>query len=340
MQNGDPQAAFITTGGEQAVFNAYDAATRQQLMRKLNFLPPIYSKETLLAPPRRYAQVEYLFSTWGMLPLTAAEIRTLLPSLKAVFYAAGSVQAFARPFLDEGVTVLSAWAANAVPVAEYAFAQILLAGKGFFRLAPAYKQGQQAQAAPLKAAVHGNYGLRVGLLGAGMIGKMVIERLRSTDNALFVYDPFLSEKDAAALGVTKLPMDELFATCAVVSNHIADLPQTKGIFTHEHFMSMPQNAVFINTGRGAQLDADGFIRAMRQRPDITALLDVTDPCEPLPAGHPLLDLPNVLITPHIAGSMGAEVARMGAYMLKEFNALSSGAPLKYAVTSEMLKTMA
>ena len=77
-------------------------------------------------------QTQVIFSTWGMPELTEAQIKTYLPNLEAIFYAAGTVQKFARPFLKCGVTIMSAWAANAVPVAEYAHAQILLANKGFF----------------------------------------------------------------------------------------------------------------------------------------------------------------------------------------------------------------
>lgn len=75
----------------------------------------------------------YLFSTWGMPALGKEQIRAYFPSLKAVFYAAGSVQGFAREYLEAGVQVFSAWAANAVPVAEFTVAQILLAGKGYFQ---------------------------------------------------------------------------------------------------------------------------------------------------------------------------------------------------------------
>ena len=96
------------------------------------------------------AECGIAFATWGMPALTKEEIARFLPRLKVVFYAAGTVQYFARPFLESGVRVFSAWAANAVPVAEYAFAQISLAAKGYFQAAKFY------HTLPLYALIHAN----------------------------------------------------------------------------------------------------------------------------------------------------------------------------------------
>ena len=92
----------------------------------------VYSRADLVSEPRNFADVRFLFSTWGMPDLTEAEIEACLPSLECVFYGAGTVQKFARPFLTRGIKVFSAWAANAVPVAEMTVAQIVLANNGYF----------------------------------------------------------------------------------------------------------------------------------------------------------------------------------------------------------------
>jgi phosphoglycerate dehydrogenase-like enzyme len=102
---------------------------------------------------------------------------------------------------------------------------------------------------------------------------------------------------------------------------------------------MRENAVFINTGRGAQVVEDDLVRILRERDDLTALLDVTYP-EPPVEGHPFYTLPNCLLSPHIAGSAGDEVARMGEYMLAECKTYLAGEPCKYEVTEKMLETMA
>ncbi|MFY9381904.1 MAG: NAD(P)-dependent oxidoreductase, partial [Eubacteriales bacterium] len=82
-----------------------------------------------------------------------------------------------------------------------------------------------------------------------------------------------------------------------------------------------------------------LIRALTERPSCIALLDVTDPEPPAP-DSPLLSMKNVFLSPHIAGSIGNEVWRMAEYMYDEFVSFSSGKPVRYRVTKEMLETMA
>ena len=296
----------------------------------------IYRKADVLQDPLQFQNTEYIFSTWGMPVFTEAEIRACLPKLKAVFYGAGSVQKFARPFLNCGVRIFSAWAANAVPVAEYTLAQIVLANKGFFGSSRAAKSGDRQAAQKLAKRYPGNYDVKIGIIGAGMVGKLVIGKLRDYRLQVLVFDPFLPDETARLLGVEKVTLPELFRQCQVVSNHLANNEQTKGMLNGTLFESMRPNATFINTGRGAQVVEADLIRVLTQRPDLTALLDVTYPEQ----GSPLYSLPNCVLTPHIAGSSGNEVRRMGAYMEEEYQRLTRNQPCRYEVTAAMLETMA
>lgn len=298
-----------------------------------------YGKADVLTTPAKFADTEYIFSTWGMPSFTEEEIRTYLPSLKAVFYGAGSVQSFARPFLNCGVKVFSAWAANAVPVAEYTVAQIILAGKDFFVQSRLLAAEDRAAAQARHGGHIGNYRKKVGLIGCGMIGSLVAELLKAYDLEVMAFDPFMSPEKAERLGVTPCSLEEMFATCSVVSNHLANNPQTQRMLTYKHFSSMLPYATFLNTGRGAQVVEEDLVRILTERPDLTAVLDVTHP-EPSPAGHPFYSLPNCFMTPHIAGSLGGEVVRMAEYMVDEYERLTAGVPVKYEVTLKMLETMA
>ena len=299
----------------------------------------IYSKADLLSSPTAFSDVAFIFSTWGMPSLTEGEIRQLLPRLQCVFYAAGSVQAFARPFLNCGVKVFSAWAANAIPVAEYTVAQIVLANKGFYTLTRLMAQKDLNGANARRAACIGSYGGKIGLIGCGMIGSLVAELLKAYDLKVLAYDPFLTAEKAAELNVTQVSLEELFSTCSVVSNHLANNDATRGMLGLGHFSSMPQYATFLNTGRGAQVVEDELVRALTERPDLTAVLDVTYP-EPAPLSHPFYTLPNCFLTPHVAGSLGDEVTRMAAYMTDEFHRFITQQPCRYEVTKTMLQTMA
>ncbi len=297
----------------------------------------VYTKEDLLSYSCKDA--EYIFSTWGMPKLSEEEIAEYLPSLKAVFYAAGSVQHFAEPFLKKGIKIFSAWGANAVPVAEYAASCILLANKGFFSCS-SFKGSRSYSA--IKAAstgFDGNYKVYVGILGAGMIGRLVIERLKKSNIDIKVYDPFLDEAAISALGAEKATLEEIFSSCQTISNHMANKMETIGILNYSLFSKMKENAAFINTGRGAQVNENDLCRAMKDCPSRCAILDVTYP-EPPKEDSPLHSLENIILTPHIAGSLGNEVWRMGEYMKDEFFRLLNGEKTKYEVTLEMLERMA
>ena len=321
------------------IFSVFDLQTVKELRTLVEIEQKIYTKADVLREPEMFSDVELVFSTWGMPVFTEDEIKSCFPSLKCVFYGAGTVQAFARPFLSCGVKVFSAWAANAVPVAEMTVAQIILANKGYFLTSRIYRREGQIAAKNAFADCPGNYGETVGIIGAGMIGRLVIKMLKSYNLKVVVFDPFLPEDKAIELGVEKCELSSLFERAFVVSNHLANNAQTVGMLNYELFSRMRENAVFINTGRGAQVVEDDLVRALRERPDITALLDVTYP-EPPVEGHSFYELGNCLLTPHIAGSAGDEVARMGLYMLRECEAYLSGSPVSYEVNEKMLETMA
>ena len=299
----------------------------------------MYTEEDILSTPDAFLDVDYIFSTWGMPALDRETIRRVFPSLKCVFYAAGSVQAFARPFLECGVRVFSAWAANGVPVAEYTVAQIVLANKGFFSNTRRMRERDLQGARTIKQSIRGSFGARVGIIGVGMIGSMVAQRLKDYNLEVLAFDPFLPKEKAEALGIRLTTLEEIFSTCYTVTNHLANNEQTQGMLGYEHFSKMIPYATFLNTGRGAQVREDDLARALAQRPDLTAVLDVTYP-EPCAEGHPFYSLENCFLTSHIAGSLGDEVRRMAEYMEEEFLLLTSGGAVRYEVTPKMLETMA
>lgn len=332
------KAIFLCESTE-VIFRVYDEQTLLRLHELTGIEKKAYTKADILGVPSRFEDVEFLFSTWGMPEFTEEEIKQYLPSLKCVFYGAGTVQKFARPFLNCGVKIFSAWAANAVPVAEITVAQIILGNKGYFLTNRLYHTKGYPVSRSISQQQKGNYGETVGIIGAGMIGRLVIEMLKNYHLNVLVFDPFLPNERADELGVKKCDLETLFANAMTVSNHLANNEQTKGMLNYSLFSRMRENAVFINTGRGAQVVEDDLVRILKERPDLTALLDVTDP-EPVEEGHPFYTLPNCLLTPHIAGSLGDEVARMGLYMLRECESYLSGEPCRYEVTYKMLQTMA
>lgn len=303
-----------------------------EVPKEISLADGAFTKEEVLSKRDFFKDTEIVFSTWGMPSFSKEEIGEIFPSLKAVFYGAGTVKGFAKQFLESGVKVFSAKDANALPVAEFTLAEILLANKNFFRQMRSYDYSSRHGA-------KGNYRRRIGIVGCGAIGSLVLKMLKGYNFEVVVYDPFLDKKRADSLGVTLVGLEELFSTSDVVTNHLADNDSTKGIFSYEHFISLPEGATFINTGRGAQVAEEDLIRALRIRPDITALLDVTSE-EPVPRDSELFTLENCFLTPHIAGSLGDEIVRMGEYMFEEASLFVRGKECSREVTLELFDIMA
>jgi len=281
------------------------------------------------------ADVEAIFATWGMMDFTAAQ-RAKLPKLKAVFYAAGNVKAFASSLIDNGIILVSAWAINAIPPAEMCFAQILLSLRGYFRTVRQYRAVQS-----FGARKYWRPGVKdetVGLIGLGYIGSLVRQKLRDYPLRVIAHDPFLTKERATELDVTAVSLEDLFAKSYIVSNHIPDLPTTRGVLDRKLFASLREGATFINTGRGAQVLEADMIAVLKKRPDVTALLDVTAPEPPAPDSE-LWRLPNVIISPHIGGTTGHEVVRLADCAIEEFEAWRAGKPLRYQVTQDVFRTM-
>lgn len=281
------------------------------------------------------ADTEVIFATWGMMNFTAAQ-RAKLPKLKAVFYAAGNVKAFAPNLIENGIVLVSAWAINAIPPAEMCLSQILLSLRGYFRSIRQYRELKSFDAK--KYWRPGVTDETIGLIGLGYIGSLLRKKLRDYPVKVVAHDPFLTKKRAAELDVTPVSLEDLFAGAYVVSNHIPDLGSTRGVLDKKLFASMRDGATFINTGRGAQVVEPDLIATLKARPDLTALLDVTWP-EPPPADSELWRLPNVVISPHIGGTTGHEVVRLADCVIEEFEAWQAGKPLRYEVTRDIFRTM-
>jgi len=330
-----PLAVFLSnTSDNSSIPSVFPADVRDCIRRYADLSDTIYTPDTVPG------DAEYVFSTWGIAVMTEDEIAAKLPKLKAVYYGAGSVQHFARPFLARNIAVHSAWGANAVPVAETTAAEIILANKGFYQTSRVFKTQGKPAATALLSNYPGSYGTKVGLLGAGMIGSLVARMLKESYVLdVTVFDPFVSDEKLSVLGAKRGSLEEIFASCDVISNHLANNPQTQKMLTYDHFSRMKPYATFLNTGRGAQVVEEDLVRALTEVPTRTAVLDVTFP-EPPVEGHPFYEMDNVILTPHLAGSHRLEVARMGAYMAEEFERVMTGTAPMWQVTEKMLETMA
>ncbi|MFE6281599.1 hydroxyacid dehydrogenase [Streptomyces sp. NPDC057877] len=284
-----------------------------------------------LADPRAaaaLARAEVLVTGWGSPHLDAAAL-TAAPALRTVLHAAGSVRALVGEALwRRGISVSSAADGNAVPVAEYTLAMILLTGKDAFAHRERFRAAH-AHPAPAQTAATGNLGRRIGVIGASRVGRRLLELLRPFDFQVLLHDPYVDAAEAAALGAEPLPLDELLRRSDTVTLHAPDIPETHHMLDRRRLALIRDGGVLVNTSRGALVDHEALTGELVSG-RLTAVLDVTDP-EPLPADSPLYTLPNVFLTPHIAGSLGNELERLGRIVVEEMERLATGLPLAHAV---------
>jgi phosphoglycerate dehydrogenase-like enzyme len=324
------KAAFFSDGQKgggdlHIVDRVYANGRRQKISEITELASDIITSDNFEDQLDQVRDVEVIFSTWGMLPLTSEQLDQL-PRLKAVFYAAGATQDFRAPFLERGITVCSATTANAIPVAEFALAQILLAGAGYYRNSRECVDRWHMEIANSFRG-HGNYDGRVSILGNGTISTYLQEFLAMHTLEVVVV-PSRAENRTVSL-------EEAFATSFAVINLFPDRDDNVGIFNESLFAKMIPNSVFINVGRGRQVNEPDLVRVMKLRPDLTALLDVQHP-EPPVDDSELYSLPNVQLSAHIAGSTASEFIRMADYMIEEFQRFERGDPLLYEVQAHAL----
>jgi phosphoglycerate dehydrogenase-like enzyme len=279
-------------------------------------------------------EAEVLLTSWGGPRLTASVVAAA-PRLRAVIHAAGSVKPHITDACwERGIQVSSAASANAVPVAEYTVAAILFANKHVLEIAGAYRSSREWMDWAAHYPGLGNYGKTIGIVGASHVGRRVMTLLKPFDLQVHLNDPYVSRDEARALGARLVSLDELVASCDVVSLHAPALPETRHIIGADQLARMRDGAVLINTARAVLVDQKALTKEL-ETGRLRAVLDVTEP-EPLPVDSSLFDMPNVLITPHVAGSLGDEIGRMAESALDELDRYTRGLPFAHPVTPDDL----
>jgi len=331
--------------------------------RKILYLPPTGLSKEILSPDaieilerlgtvvwneldRNYTSdellelapgAEVIITSWGS-PNITDEILAEATDLKIVGHAAGSVKTRLAPAGHEGgITLLSAAAVIAESVAEYTL-WAMLSGQ---RMLLHYDQLMKvARGWKTKEHFFGHclYNKKVGIVSASMVGRRVIDLLKPFRCDIMVYDPYLATEEAQALGVRTVALDTLFAEADVISVHAPSTAETEGMITAAHFQSIQDGALFINTARTWVLDQEALVTELESN-RFFAIIDVFDK-EPLPADHPIRDVENVYLTPHISGHTVETRLRLVEDIVRDVERFYNNEPLQLAVSYERLKIMA
>lgn len=287
---------------------------------------------------RRLAEVEVLLTSWGC-PRLTEDVLAAAPRLRAVLHAAGSVRPHVTDAVfDRGILVTTAADANAEPVVHFTLAAILWAFKKAPFLAHDARHFRDDWSYLERRGELTGVGRTVVVVGFSRIGSRLVRVLRDLDLArVLVVDPVADPAAIRAAGAEPVPLTDALPQADVLSLHAPALPETRHLIGAPELAALPGNAVLINTARGSLVDTAALEAACVA--GLHAILDVTEP-EPLPADSPLYTLPNVVLTPHIAGSLGSEARRMSALALTELERYAAGLPALAPITRDSLGVQA
>jgi phosphoglycerate dehydrogenase-like enzyme len=284
------------------------------------------------------AGASIVITAWGN-PALDESLLARAPGLGLLAHTAASV----KPYVTAaswaaGVRVTQAGQAMAPAVAEAALAHTLALLHRLHRFDHALRAGRAdwptAKAAPARRELSTAV---VGVVGASRCGRSYIGMVRALGAQVLVYDPYLSDADASALGVSAVSLPELMRASRVVAVHAPVTPETRHLIGAAELALMPDEAVLVNTARSWLVDQDALLAELRTG-RIDAGLDVYDE-EPLPADHPFRALPNVLLVPHEAGGTLDARWRAGHIIADEVARYVAGEPLRHEVTEAMVAIM-
>jgi len=275
-------------------------------------------------------------TSWGS-PAFTPELLSSADRLRIVGHAAGSVKhLMPKEGYDRGIVVLSAAAVIADSVAEYTLWAMLSMQRDLYRYETLMKRDRRWSKS--QGYAHELYHKRIGIVSASMVGRRVIGLLKPFHCDIAVYDPYLSDAEASALGVRRVELMALFAESDIVSVHAPVTPETRELIGPAHFQAMRDGALFINTARAWIVDQVAM-KAELASGRIRAVLDVFDK-EPLPEADALRDLDNVFLTPHVSGHTTESRMRLVEAVADDMARFFSGEALRLAVTWDRLRIMA
>jgi phosphoglycerate dehydrogenase-like enzyme len=322
---------------ERFFHNIYGPRQRDRIDSLVDIYAPPQTTETVAANPNILNDADVIISGWHM-PVMDRQFFEYASNLKAVFYGAGSTKYFITDQVwERDVIVCHASEVNSLPVAEFTLGQILLSLKSMWYHSRNVRDARTYVPSEFFGA--GLYGSTVGLISLGSIARYLCRLLEPFNVNIIAYDPYVDAKTAQILGVELCDLDEVFRCADVVSLHTPLNEQTVGLIRGSHLLSMKPYTTFINTARAPIVEQDEMIEALKERSDLTALLDVTSP-EPPERDSPLYELKNVVLTPHIAGSVGNECRRLGDHIASELQRYVRGERLVSRLEKERAMMMA
>ncbi len=242
-----------------------------------------------------------------------AEVMDSAPQLRVVGRAGVGVDNIDVPAAtSRGIVVMNAPDGNTITTAEHTIALLIALARRIPQANSSLKAGQWERKRFVGVELQGK---TLGLLGLGRIGRVVANRARSFGMKIVAFDPFIAPEQASDLEVELVPLDEIFPRADFLTIHTPLTAETKGIIGKEAFARMKKGVRLINCARGGLVDEQALLEAIKSGIVVGAALDVFSQ-EPPPADHPLLQLDEVIATPHL-GASTAEAQEGVAFTVAE-----------------------
>ena len=326
-------ALTMASSLRKRVFAGGNLAALKRIARKV-VMNPKDGQPDFKGLTRLVADADVVITSWGS-PKMTPEVLDVAPKLKLIAHSAGSVKSVTTEAVwRRGIRVTSCAPAIAVAVAETTLTCILAGLKGLFPMRERLRKKRDWwQCRTNTREMHHK---TIGIIAASHVGRNVIRLLQSFDVDVLLYDPYVSAAKTKALGATKVPLTTLLRKSDVVSLHAPSTDETRHMLGAKHFKLMKDNAVFVNTARGACIDEKALVRELKKG-RFFAFLDVTDP-EPPRKTSALWKLDNVVLTPHIAGTVD-DYTPLGALAVEEVKRFAAGKKQRYPIRLEMLKSI-
>jgi D-3-phosphoglycerate dehydrogenase len=307
---------------------------------KILVTPTSFAKHDPALRKRLESEVgEVIYNTTGR-PMTSADLVPLIPGVdgfiagldeirRSVIEAADCLKVIARYGVgvdaidlqaarEKGIVVTNTPGANSISVAELTIGLILALARDIPAAARATSAGQWPRMSGISLARK-----VIGLIGFGSIGKHVARRLRSFDCILLAYDPIITELEASKMGVQLLPSNEVIRQADFLSLHCPLTEETRRMVNADFIARMKDGAYLINTARGELVDELALVEALQRGKLRGAALDVFTQ-QPPDVGHPLLAMPQVIATPHMAAHTDGATNAMGWGALEDCLAVLRG----------------
>lgn len=282
---------------------------------------------------------EALITTWDS-PRFSDDLRTIAPRLRVIAHCGGEVKSRFPRSLFERLTITNASAPMSRPTAELGAALLLYSARNvdFYRREMAKRSNQIYEDVHLHGSSESLIGQTVAMIGFGRIGRALADLLIGFDVKWLVHDPYADGSLSKNYPVRFVSLKELLPKARLLVLTPALTEKTRGMLGKKQLAALPDGATVINIARGGLIDLAALNKEVSQG-RLRCAIDVTDPLEPLPVGHPMRNMKGAIMTPHIAGSGRQVREEIANVVLDDLERFFRGKPVHNRVTTAMLDRM-